>query len=327
MKTKFGDSRGQIMVLYAGALALALAGAVALGTDVAVLYVNWQQLQKAADAAALAGANYLPLDPSQAPTTASTYAQNNGIAPGEIVSTPVSGDQLSITVNLRRTVPYYFARTLGMTNAVINVKATAGVLQNGASGRGLIPLGLSCPGGATSGNCNGDYVVGNTYTMKQDQSQTSLSGNWGALALGGNGASVYLQNLVKGFDGPISVGTSVATEPGNIVGPTGQGIGDRVAGGAATDPAIPAGSAPAAGASASSYQYDSRFVVVPMVDYTTSGKGGKTAVPVVVFAEMWLLGTSKNNNTVNAVFMGTIPSPSGGTTVTNFGILSPVLLN
>ncbi len=34
-------------------------GAVALGADVAVMYVKWQQAQKVADAAALAGANYL----------------------------------------------------------------------------------------------------------------------------------------------------------------------------------------------------------------------------------------------------------------------------
>ncbi|HZC45026.1 MAG TPA: pilus assembly protein TadG-related protein, partial [Candidatus Acidoferrum sp.] len=58
MKKIFGSSRGQIMVLYVGILATLL-GAVAMGTDVAVMYTNWQQTQKVADAAALAGANYL----------------------------------------------------------------------------------------------------------------------------------------------------------------------------------------------------------------------------------------------------------------------------
>ena len=43
-------SKGQIMVLYAGVIA-GLLGVTALGVDVAVMYFNWAQLQKAADAA------------------------------------------------------------------------------------------------------------------------------------------------------------------------------------------------------------------------------------------------------------------------------------
>jgi putative Flp pilus-assembly TadE/G-like protein len=50
--------RGQVAALYAVIL-VTLVGAIALGTDVAVMYVNWQHMQKVADAAALAGANYL----------------------------------------------------------------------------------------------------------------------------------------------------------------------------------------------------------------------------------------------------------------------------
>ncbi len=41
---------------------------MALGTDVAVMYFNWVQLQKAADAAALAGTFYLaPANSTQYP--------------------------------------------------------------------------------------------------------------------------------------------------------------------------------------------------------------------------------------------------------------------
>src|SRR5260370_27234352 len=58
MNKIFRSSRGQIAVLYAGII-VALIGAISLGADVAVMYVNWQQGQKVADAAALAGANYL----------------------------------------------------------------------------------------------------------------------------------------------------------------------------------------------------------------------------------------------------------------------------
>lgn len=326
MEKLLRSSSGQVAVLYAG-IAAVLIGAIALGADVAVMYVNWEQLQTAADAAALAGANYLPQDPADAQTAASTYAKNKGIQSGEIAGTSVSADDLSITVNLTRTVPAYFAQVLNMTSASVSVKATAGIQQNGADGRGLMPLGLSCPGGSSSGQCSG-YSVGQTYTLKKDQSQTSLSGNWGALALGGNGANVYQQNIELGYTGSIATGDSVTTETGDIVGPTGQAIGNRVTLGATVDPTIAAGSAPASGAARSSYEYDPRLVVIPMVDYKGSAKsGGKTTVPVVQFAQMWLLGASGNNATVTAVFMGIATDSSTSSTASNFGMLSSILSN
>src|ERR1019366_8385214 len=76
MNRLFNYSKGQMMILYAGAI-VALLGAVALCTDVAVMYVNWQQAQKAADAAALAGATYLPSNPSTAISTAQNWPENN----------------------------------------------------------------------------------------------------------------------------------------------------------------------------------------------------------------------------------------------------------
>ena len=317
------SSKGQIIVLYAGVLVVLL-GAIGLCTDAGVFYVHWQLLQRAADSAALAGATHLPSDTSTAQSGAVSIAEKNGILASEIVSTPVSANDLSITVNLSRTVPYYFARTLGLTTGVVSVSATAGVQPNNADARGLIPVGLSCPNGATTGNCNGDYTVGTTYSMKQDQSQTSLSGNWGALALGGNGASVYRQNLAFGYNGNIGIGTLVATEPGNIVGPTGQAVAERLAAGVMADPTVAAGAAPSPG---NVPTYDPRLVVVPMVDYSASGKGGKTSVPVVLFAQMWLLGVTGNNNTIKAVFLGTLTNPPSGNSVSNFGLLTPVLQN
>ena len=50
MKRLFAYSKGQIFVLYAVA-ATALLGAVALGTDVAIMYYNWASMQRAVDAA------------------------------------------------------------------------------------------------------------------------------------------------------------------------------------------------------------------------------------------------------------------------------------
>ncbi len=66
--------RGQMAVVMTFAIATLL-GAMALGTDVAVMYFNWVQLQKAADAAALAGAVYLaPANSTQYPIDAAAVA-------------------------------------------------------------------------------------------------------------------------------------------------------------------------------------------------------------------------------------------------------------
>ena len=51
MKGIFKHSKGQMMVLFAGIIATLL-GAIALCTDVAVMYVNSIQVQKAVDTAA-----------------------------------------------------------------------------------------------------------------------------------------------------------------------------------------------------------------------------------------------------------------------------------
>lgn len=100
-----------------------MVGAVYLGTDVAVLYFNWVQLQKAADAAAVAGANWLPGNPFEASTTDNQYAENNGIKAAEITSGTVAINQ--ITISLERNVPYNFT-ILGLTSTNVTATATAG---------------------------------------------------------------------------------------------------------------------------------------------------------------------------------------------------------
>ena len=281
----FRRFKGQAALLFVIALP-ALLGGVALCTDVAVLYFNWAQLQKAADSAALAGANFLPDDTTDAVNTATSYATSNGIQNSEITGTTISSDSLSLTVSLSRTVPYYFARVLGLTTGTVNASGTA-TLRNVPLARGLIPIGIGCP----PGNCG--YNNKQVYHLKYTQVG---NGNWGALALGANGASNYRQSMMYGYIGPINAGDMVPTETGNIVVPTGQAISSRVSFGQSLDPGMDQDSAPA---------YDPRFVVVPMVDFSTAN--GKSDVQVMGFAKMWIVDASGNNNTIDAMYLGTVP--------------------
>ncbi len=127
-----GYMRGQMAVVFALA-AVTLCGVMALGADVGVLFYNWVQLQKAADAAALAGAQILGQDPSDptsatstlATTTAKTYATTNGTSPNDVVVATPQGGNTQMAVTIRRTVPYSFARVLGLTDGYVNVMSVA----------------------------------------------------------------------------------------------------------------------------------------------------------------------------------------------------------
>src|SRR5579862_1746304 len=117
MKKSFGSSRGQVAVLYAGIIAV-LIGAIALGADVAVMYANWEQMQKTADAAAIAGANYLsgytfegtPASgcsgqPDAATTAACTYAVDNGLAVSNLTLTEPTSSTIKVVAQ-ESALPY-----------------------------------------------------------------------------------------------------------------------------------------------------------------------------------------------------------------------------
>src|SRR5712671_5975833 len=128
---------GQIAVLMTLVIAT-LVGLMALGADVGVMYYNWNQLQKGADAAALAGANYLNGGITFASTNvnagctgqsddakkaACSYAMNNGLAsdansltinePG--VNLPAGAPTPNLQVIVTRSgIPYTFGRVIGL---------------------------------------------------------------------------------------------------------------------------------------------------------------------------------------------------------------------
>lgn len=281
-------SKGQIGVVIAVSLA-ALLGVAALGTDVAVFYYHWSLLQKAADAAVLAGANFLPSNPDFARTTANDYAAQNGISGEEILATDVAGDSLSIQIRLSRTVPYYFARVLGLDNAPVSVRATAGVLPVGKA-RGLVPIGI---------DYRTDMTPYTTILLKQD---SVGPGNWQPLALGAPGGDVYRENIQYGYDGIVGINDFVSTETGQMVGPTGQGINDRIYAGTSANP----------GATPTDHPInDPRIIQVPIVDFDSIN--GNSDVPVLGFAVLWVVGYAGNGiittQFIRQVTSSDIPDP------------------
>jgi Flp pilus assembly protein TadG len=316
--------RGQMAVALI-LIMIPLLSLIGLGADIGLLYFHWGIVQKAADAAVLAGAGYLPNHTATAKTTASGYATTNGLGSSEIVSNTVAADNMSITMTTSRTVPYYFLTLVGVSSGTVKPIAKAGIQQNTEQARGLIPVGLPCTTGNTTTNCG--YTTGTLYHLVQAGTNGNGGswnvgpGNWGRLALGAPGGDQFLNNLINGYQGSINVGDIISAETGQLNGPTSTGVDDRVntgiaVNGTVTNPTLT--SVPA---------YDPRLVAVPMVDFT-GATGSSVQLPVTGFALMWLQSyTAKGSQkTLDAYFLGTVPVTSVPSSVNTFGQLHPILL-
>ena len=107
------QQRGQALVIFVLASTVLIGGA-AIAADVSFLFVSQQRMQRAADAAALAGAVFLPGDPGRAYATAQAEAARNGF-PNAVDGTVVQpwtdpGNPRRLMVDIDQPVGTYFAR-------------------------------------------------------------------------------------------------------------------------------------------------------------------------------------------------------------------------
>ena len=120
--TRSREESGQVLVFLAVILT-GVVGMAALVVDAGSWYQAQRKLQTAADAAALAGAQELPLEPSDAKTIAEQYAQHNyaGI-PAPAVTFPDAG---TINVVAEAETPGIFAPVISATFDFVTVHAEA----------------------------------------------------------------------------------------------------------------------------------------------------------------------------------------------------------
>jgi Putative Flp pilus-assembly TadE/G-like len=317
-----GTCRGQIAALYAVIL-VTLVGALALGSDVALMYVNWQHMQKVADAAALAGANYLAGytfsgtaaagcggESDDAKTAACTYAANNGLtAAGLTIIEPTA---TTIRVVAQATdLPYYFGKVLGLSTYTVSAGATA--TAGGPIGtvtQGLFPVGLQCTAPCSLSSLD----PGQSVSFGSKFVGGLAPGNWQWLnPTGGSGGgdSALSSAIESGASASFTIGGSIQSEPGNKgnSGPVKTALADRLNScPSIVDPCTSGGGNPSdipAG--------DPCLVIVPAVDY--HGCTGNCSLTIEGFAEIYLepaatTGTNINGCFVSAVAPNTIASSS-----------------
>ena len=186
--------------------------------DIALLYVNRLVLVNAVDAAALAGVQNLPYSPTTAMEIAKQYAASNGAVRDKVSVTVGNGDS-EIRVTAYRDVPLYFARVLGLGEQRLHASATAQV-GTIAAYIGVVPFGV----------VEQDFVYGEQYILKYGPQTVPghFRGNFGALALGARGLPIMKRGSSTAIRSGWRWGTGWRAEPGNMAGPTAEGVKYRL---------------------------------------------------------------------------------------------------
>jgi Flp pilus assembly protein TadG len=119
--------RGQVLALFA-MLSFVIIGMVAIVADISWWWANSLRIQRAADAAALAGAIYLPGAPATAYSVARAEATKNGYTGGGgVVVTPTQDatNPRRLDVTISAPVQTFFARLFGMSQITVTETSRA----------------------------------------------------------------------------------------------------------------------------------------------------------------------------------------------------------
>ncbi len=285
-KEQLANETGSTTVLVAISV-VALLGVVALAVDVGMMLDSRAEVQRTADAAALAGASafmYPPVPTAEIPDSARARARDfvarnpvrGEVIPSQGVEVHVDMSKGTVQVELLRTaIPTGFARIFGEYSFDVGARATARAMTSGTAecikplmipdpwwdrnGNGIYdktrPSGESTTNGFTYPEYYDPLVTGfgnrfrdpgnpgytsPTYwrdwgrpvTLKVGSNDQTMRAGWYfAIRLGtSTGSSDYRAALSSACTPhSLSINDQIWSEPGNMAGPTKQGVEDAIA--------------------------------------------------------------------------------------------------
>jgi len=206
-------SAGQVIILIPLILVVAML-VIGFSFDLGNVLIHKNRAQSAVDAAALAGATALTQGPSAVARIVHDYAVRNGVSASAVtIENPYQGDPLRLHVSVVLTVPYYFTPIIGIRSQSIRASSVASA-SGPAAYSGCSPLSMP----------SANYQRGQSYEIKQDHGE---NGNWGALALGGSGSTIFKGNFKFGHGETLRTGQTISTEPGRMEGPSEEAFAYR----------------------------------------------------------------------------------------------------
>lgn len=259
------DNKGNAAILLC-LVVTALFGFTALGIDVGLTFTEQIRLSNALDASALAASLELPNGDEKARSVAIDYLEKNDVDPGDAVIT-VAADHKSIEIQKSENVEHLFAPVIGIENSNVAARSKAIIGPAKKVTGGIRPFAVQAY----------DFSYGYTVTLKEGAGG-GYNGNYRVVALGGSGSSVYKANALYGYNGTISVGDYIDTEPGNMTGAT-NAIKNYIDSECSTFDNFPRDSI--------------RLWTIPIVD--TLAVNGRNQIQVTGFAEFFVEGTNNRS--------------------------------
>jgi hypothetical protein len=247
------DQSGSVIVIVAILLTVLL-GFAALAVDIGRLMVAKNELQNAADAAALAGASHLyPQIPPSSPsppdwTTATTEATNSiGLnksdretltsgtvqagywdyaspPPGPSYTLKGTGippgaqDFAAVQVTIPIAVQHWLAPIIGINTSNVSAMATAVMASPGTAFEGAtMPFAIS-EGAATQLNFYENFEIADIDGVKKcnRNGNPTQCGQWTTLLSDGSNSNSWIKDLIKGAESSpeVSIGGSINIVPG-----------------------------------------------------------------------------------------------------------------
>ena len=242
---------GYVLVVV-GSLLFVLVGFTALAVDVGMLLSARTQSQRAADAAALAGAFTFVLSPQGQPATAQQHAiqtaTSNTVMGQSVqaseVTVSVDATNQRVTVNIQRNEPTFFAQVFNLTGLGVAVQAVAEAGSSATGAAGVRPwfipntllssVGPCDPGAQLliSGGQPTEFArtkIGSQSIIRPTSPTNALSpGEFYSMDLDGSGGSSYRDGIVHGSSDQISCRSSYSVATGNMMGPTVSGTQELI---------------------------------------------------------------------------------------------------
>jgi Flp pilus assembly protein TadG len=240
MSSRLAQEGGQVIVFVVAILTV-LIGISALVIDSGHWFHTQRHLQTAADAAALAGVQNLPSDPSGASGVASTYAQDNYLGSATAITFPTTpsppcGVNNCIRVVATKTAPGTLARIYGAVFDNVNVSARAmAAVTVPSSFKNVAPVAVKNTVACTVPSC-----FNTSKTVSFDESSVASS-TIGLLNLtchatslpacinnNNVGATELRDWIISGFADELPSGQWYGVKTGQNVGPIKQGFDAQI---------------------------------------------------------------------------------------------------
>jgi len=258
---KLKEESGAALVIVAISM-VALLGFTALTIDGGRLYSEKSKLQKALDAAVLAGAQGIRTNENQAKTIAREVSQKNGYSLTKNEELTVVGNEIKAEKEV--SVQLTFAKALGMSETIVSAKAKAR-LEPIKKADGITPIAIQI-----------SDVPNKTIINCGDKNPGENHGNCGYLRIDGSGAKDLGEAIKNGLT--YEIGQPVSTEPGHNTGQVGDAI----------EFLIKSDESKSYCRSASTANNSCKRVINIVVIETWEGINGQKPVTPIGFASYWI---------------------------------------